>query len=356
MLLQLLKWLKVEKAYVEMDLLTLESGSLDDEFEIAVNFYFKNFKVPKSKRLLNRIFKLFFKNKNIFDKVAKNKYDLIYANTVVSLKAAKTIMNLQSGSAKLICHVHELDTIIDLLEPDFKNYIDLVDQFIAVSILVKTSLSERFGISKNKVSVINEFSDLVNKNNTMRTVLSDCFLVGGSGFVHWRKGTDVFLQVARYVIKHFPNRNIKFEWVGVVSDSERIILNSDLRKLGLESKVFFSSEQINPLSKFQEFDVFLLPSREDPFPLVCIEVGQLGIPVICFESGTGTAEVIEKGGGVIVPYLDIEAMAEAIVRYYDNPEITKSDGNLAKKYFSKFSSEIMCPKIYEVINNQLSTS
>lgn len=97
-----------------------------------------------------------------------------------------------------------------------------------------------------------------------------------------------------------------------------------------------------------------MTSKEDPFPLVCIEVGMMGKPIICFDKATGTQEVIENGGGQIVPYLNVDKMAEAIVKYYYDRDLLKHDGEEAKKLFSEFTPEIRCPQIYSIIQQMIS--
>lgn len=59
-----------------------------------------------------------------------------------------------------------------------------------------------------------------------------------------------------------------------------------------------------------------MTSREDPFPLVSIEVGLLGKPIISFEKAVGTNEILQDAGGFIVPYLSIEDMAQKALLYY----------------------------------------
>jgi glycosyltransferase involved in cell wall biosynthesis len=96
-----------------------------------------------------------------------------------------------------------------------------------------------------------------------------------------------------------------------------------------------------------------MTSREDPFPLVCIEVGMLGKPIVCFEKATGTAEIIEKGGGFIVPYLSVEGMAEKIIHYYNNPIEKEQHGEFNKTAFAQFTPEIGCPQLFSIIENTL---
>ena len=101
---------------------------------------------------------------------------------------------------------------------------------------------------------------------------------------------------------------------------------------------------------FNDFDVFLMTSREDPFPLVCIEVGMLGIPIICFDGATGSQEIINQGGGVVVPYLDTDAMAKQIQTYFLDRNLLKDHGEKNKALFSKLSPEHLCPQIWELLS------
>jgi glycosyltransferase involved in cell wall biosynthesis len=77
----------------------------------------------------------------------------------------------------------------------------------------------------------------------------------------------------------------------------------------------------------------------------------MGIPIICFEEATGIAEVLVDGGGFIVPYLDIVAMAEKLVLYYKDTSLRNKDGYLNKVNFSKFTTENMGKKIFNCIES-----
>ena len=122
----------------------------------------------------------------------------------------------------------------------------------------------------------------------------------------------MFLQVARIIKKKYPEANIQFVWVGN-EGTDKLIIDTDIKRLKLSNVVKFTGEVSNPITYFNNFDVFLLTSREDPFPLVCIEVAKLGKPIICFKGASGTAEVLEQGGGKVVSYLDVEAMATKVM-------------------------------------------
>ena len=75
----------------------------------------------------------------------------------------------------------------------------------------------------------------------------------------------------------------------------------------------------------------------------------LNKPIICFATATGTEEILQNGGGQIVPYMNIQEMCNKILFYYNNPSQMIVDGEKAHELFSIFTPEHMCPKIYSTI-------
>lgn len=353
-LLYLLEWLKKNNKNVSADILLLKGGELHEDFKlITSNLYNLNivpkpekFKEVLKKKLLKKVGQRVKSEKEVLiDEIVKQNYDVIYGNTVVSIPMA-ILLKGRLMKSKVIIHIHELNIVINQTLPKFKKFIRDIDFFIAVSKKVKNNLVENFQVKDSKIDIIYGFS----KTNKFSVVKNDSnkFIVGGSGQVHWRKGYDLFIQVAYFLKKKYPNLEIEFIWVGKNGLSD--IVKSDLEKSGLNTMVAFVGEHESPEEFYQKFDVFLMTSREDPFPLVCIEQAMFETPIICFSDATGTEEVLEKGGGIIVPYLDIEAMGEAIKQYYDNPEKMMSDGKKAKELFAEFTPEMKCLEIYNSIN------
>jgi glycosyltransferase involved in cell wall biosynthesis len=361
-MLHFLKWLKVNKPEIMVDVLALKGGALESDFKVNCNEYYnyQYFIKPNKISLFNRVllkFKLVEKVDNevkFIKKICQKKYNLIYANTIVALPIATRLVS-ESKSSKLIAHVHELNAIIRAGLPSFKSLSKSINQFIAPSQLVKKNLIDNWSISANIIDVVYECANIeVSNTSDLNRKKEAVFTVGASGTVHWRKGHDVFLQLARYINSNYPDYNINFEWVGRIPENEKIILEEDLNKLDLKERIVFTREVENPSKYFSNFDVFVMTSREDPFPLVCIEVGMLGKPIISFDKAVGTNEILKEAGGYIVPYLNIELMSEKIIDYYNNPELIVNHGNKNKKAFSQFTPEIICPELYSVIEKTMS--
>lgn len=361
LLLHVLRWLQQHQPHKQVDVLALSTGDLQSQYVNTCSAFYDYEALTKTERLslFKRILiklglkKAINKHQVLQQQLIQQNYDVIYANTIVSVPIGSRIAK-GCTKAVFIAHIHELYVIIKQLLPDFNAYLDTIDHIIVPSQLTAKGLIERWGANPKDVSVVYSFSnsgDIPKKTNASKNL----FTVGASGTVHWRKGYDVFIQLARYMSTHYPDKDTRFVWVGKLYPLEALIVQEDLRKLGLENVVTFIGEVEEAPTFFNDFDVFVMPSREDPFPLVCVEVGLLGKPMISFEGAVGTNEILESGGGYIVPYLDIESMAEKVVYYRNHPDIRVKHGAINIKQFSKFTSNYQCTELYAVIQNQLKT-
>jgi glycosyltransferase involved in cell wall biosynthesis len=72
-----------------------------------------------------------------------------------------------------------------------------------------------------------------------------------------------------------------------------------------------------------------LPSREDPFPLVCLEAAAFEKPILCFENAGGMPEFVEEDAGFVVPYLDVEVMCQRVAQLHDDPQLLSQLGQVA---------------------------
>lgn len=106
----------------------------------------------------------------------------------------------------------------------------------------------------------------------------DAFVVGGCGSIGWRKGTDLFLQIAHAINRTKGYEKVRFLWVGgEIQNQESLEFSHDAYVLGLQY-----CHRIPTTAEVFDFycaiDIFALTSREDPFPLVMLEAGAHGVP------------------------------------------------------------------------------
>lgn len=150
----------------------------------------------------------------------------------------------------------------------------------------------------------------------------DAFVVLGLGSVQVRKGVDLFLATAAYVRRLAPNLRLRFVWIGdgydPVGDSAysaylaEQIVRSDLTET---VSMLHAVEDLDPA--YANADMFFMSSRLDPQPNVSIYALTRGIPTVCFDGASGTAEVLSadrETRSLVVPHLDARAAAEVICR------------------------------------------
>jgi len=237
--------------------------------------------------------------------------DLVYLNTVGS---AAALHHLPVGP-RVVCHVHELDYALThwITDADRRALRDRVDRFLVVSDLVREALHRCVGIGYDRIVRHYGFIDV---DAVQRAVVAEpgertTPRIGTSGTTEWRKAPDLFLALAGVVRRAVPDA--RFCWVGGSAEGPEIDpVLADRARAGLDDAVSYVGEQDDALRWFAGYDVFALMSRDDPFPLTCLEAAALSVPVVAFDS-TGAREFLADGCGVVVPYPDVEAMAAEVV-------------------------------------------
>jgi glycosyltransferase involved in cell wall biosynthesis len=66
------------------------------------------------------------------------------------------------------------------------------------------------------------------------------------------------------------------------------------------------------------FDVFVLPSRFEGFPLVLVEAMLAALPVVATDVGSVSESVVDGETGLLVPAEDAAALARAIRELLDD--------------------------------------
>lgn len=358
-LLYFIDWLKSYKKEYEIHVLSLKSDNpLNNAFKEASDVYYDltNVSNKVDYNLKNRISRKLLGNPFISEKqrllleIIEHKYTLIYANTVVSLPIALQIKK-NISSTKLVLHVHEMATAIQQLLPNFETLINEVDYFIAASDLVKDHLIRFFGCQERLIQRVYECSSISTTDNLPTLEPISAYRVIMVGGAYWAKGDDVFLLVAKEVITRNPS--IHFYWLGAQSLERKTVNQGDIEKLDILANVHFLPHTTTPHDIVKLMDVFALTSRSDSFPLAAIEAGLLGVPIVCFEKSSGIQEIIIQGGGEVVPYLNIQKMADAIIRLVTSEELRAKYGLEVKELFQRCKPDVISNEIAVILTKLL---
>jgi glycosyltransferase involved in cell wall biosynthesis len=233
-------------------------------------------------------------------------------------------------------------------------------------VCVSRAAAKLFAHCPEKVAVVHNAVDTktlspdVVKRGLARAELGlpeNAFVFGAHGRVLPRKGFVEMIHAARAARDAMTEAEKARVFFVVVGDTPEDIGGDHLaeckqiaRDLGLERVVRFAGFQRDVRTWVRDFDVAVVPSvYEDPLPRAVIEAMAFGVPVIGTDVG-GIGEMIEGGGGVLVPPRDESALAEAMLAYLRDDVRRRRDGVRAReRVVSEFDARVHAANIREQI-------
>lgn len=327
--LVLLNWLKEQKKRgIENYLLLERGGVLLQQYQKYAKVWVWQVERDKGNKILKKI--PFLKREEmvieepsreeiaiLIRELRKERFELIIGNTVASLNVMQKIQGLR---ANLACYVHELDFSLSMYasEADLKFLAEKVKHIWVVSKKVGDVLQKRCQINENKITLLSPMVEF-SKNPKAKSaeilrmeleIPEEAKVVFGCGLAEWRKGTDVFIRVARMLIKKSPD--LHFVWLGISDNLFSEEIKAEIRKFDTDGKIHLVPVKSDSRPYFELADIFFLSSREDPFPLVMLEAASIGLQIVGFR-GTGGIEDFSEGlENVLVENLEENDAAELI--------------------------------------------
>ena len=296
----------------------------------------------------------------ILNSLKKRRIKLIYSNTISN---GMVQFQLQKLGCPVLCHVHELGFSIErhFGEENLKCVLASTTKFLTGSKAVERYFREQQKLPSERLALAYPF--IATRENVRLAqqklacsldIPENAIVVGACGTLGWRKGTDLFLQVARRVINR-DNKPIFFIWVGgPISHGDYHNLQYDAHLMGIDRQILFTGAVSSHLPYFARFDIFVLPSREDPFPLVVLDAASLGIPIVCFDNAGGAPEFVENDSGIVVPYLDVNRMADALIKLMQDEVLRETLGKRAReKVIEHHDTSVGGKRIAEIIKPYL---
>lgn len=140
-----------------------------------------------------------------------------------------------------------------------------------------------------------------------------------------KKGIDVLLRAFARVLEKQPDLTLTLVGVGPLRTKHEELA----RDLGLDGNVVFqgwkSRAEVGAL--LRRCDLFVLPSRSEPFGIVIIEAMACGKPVVASAVG-GIPEIIQQGeNGILVEPENPAALADAIIRVLEDEGLRTKIGS-----------------------------
>ncbi|UCH51409.1 MAG: glycosyltransferase family 4 protein [Chloroflexota bacterium] len=183
-------------------------------------------------------------------------------------------------------------------------------------------------------------------NNDKRTMRSVTFLMMAR--LLRDKGVYEFSEAARLVKAKYPGT--AFHILG--SRDERnptVVPQKDLDRWQSEGVVTLLGETEDVRPYLGRADIFVLPSYREGTPRSLLEAAAMGRPIITTDA-VGCREVVDhEETGLFVPIKDAEALAQAMIRMIENPEMRERMGKAGRKKIEReFDERIVIDKIMKV--------
>lgn len=162
-------------------------------------------------------------------------------------------------------------------------------------------------------------------------------LIGYIGLITKRKGLD-------YLIKALPlikerNENFKVIIIGGHKTTEEayfLEIKNLIKKLKLESEVYFTGELTDIEFPLNSLDIIVLPSLEERCSRTLLESLATAKAVVATKVG-GTPEIIDDGiNGILVEAENEKQIADAVLRLLSNNELRDMMGKNARLKAEKF--------------------
>jgi glycosyltransferase involved in cell wall biosynthesis len=259
--------------------------------------------------------------------------DIVFNNTATN---ASLLKQLPLAHKRIFSYFHELSVVIDAItKAGDILYLESISEKIFIPALsLKNFYVDTFKIPVEKLELLKYIVPPVKMAIDSPNINPEGhnFLVGFAGTLNGRKGYDLIPLLAKKVIFDKRVSNIHFIWIGIDKTvMEFALFLSDLKRLRIQSYFTFIEpvDDINPF--LSKLNLLVLPSREDPFPLVVLEAASHGVPTIGFKDAGGISDFIGDDAGVMIDYLDIDSMAISIANLGNDEALRKALGARAKE-------------------------
>ncbi len=209
------------------------------------------------------------------------------------------------------------------------------DVSIAVSQGVRDYLLTQIGLDPAKVRVVPNGVDIAaidaaRPGLEVRRELGlapDVPLLGLVGRLdHWGKGHKELFEAMASLKERYPLQALIIGGGRRKKEVRALAAN-----LGLADVVHFLGHRRDVPDLLKALDIFILPSYSEGVSLALLEAMAAARPVIVSRVG-GLPEVVEQGKtGLLIAPRDADALAEALARLLDDPDLAKKLGAAARR-------------------------
>lgn len=196
----------------------------------------------------------------------------------------------------------------------------LSKKVIAISNSVKRSLNRYELVPSKKIFILHngidyeKFFKIAESNNILR---ENPIVIGTVCRLEPQKGIQYLLLAMRIILTKFPS--VRLEIVGDGSLFQE--LQSLTKDLGISNSVKFFGKFVDVIPFYKKMNLFVLPSLYEGFGIVLLEAMAAGVPVIATNVDGIKEVVIDGESGILIPSKNPEAIADAVLKLIENPQL-----------------------------------
>lgn len=270
--------------------------------------------------------------------------DVIHAHDphAVAMAAMALSMSTQPGRAPLLA-ARRVDFRLKGNALSRWKY-DQVDRFICASEAIRRILLAD-GVPPARAVTVHEGIDLAKVEAARPAALHEELwlphgapVVGNVAALVPHKGQRHLVEAAALVVRQAPDARFVIAGEGEL----RASLEQQIKHHHLEKHVILAGFRPDVLSLHKAFDVFAMSSVTEGLGTSLLDAMAAGKPVVATTAG-GMPEVVRDGAtGILVPPRDHHAMADAILKLLEDPDLRTYMGAAGRTLaYAQFSAERM---------------
>jgi Glycosyltransferase len=231
-----------------------------------------------------------------------------------------------------------------------QNFIRHTAYFIAMTNAIEENLLLN-GISSNKIHRIPNGIEIDVTDNIM-PIQSYKVLFVGNLYQQPAKGIDILLKSWKLICKNFETAELHLVGHGNTQQYQEFVHN-----MGISKNVIIHGKQNDIKQYYRKCFLFVLPSRREGMSNSLMEAMLHSMPCIATNI-SGNQDLIEDGiNGLLVPPKNIEALADAIVSLFNDPEKAIQLGEKAREtIINKYSIDkiaLLYSELYRELGNKV---
>ncbi len=240
-----------------------------------------------------------------------------------------------------------------------------VHQYVAVSRDLEDWLQHRVGIPGRKVVQIyngvdsHRFHPPGNGRDPLPVngfATADSIVIGTFGRMDPVKDQTTLARAFSELVSRMPEARARLRLALVGDGALRPQVDQTLEDMGVADQVWLPGFRDDVSDLMRGIDVFVLPSVNEGISNTILEAMACGRPVVATAVG-GNPELIADGEtGILVPPSDPTAMAEALARYVNEPELIARHGAAGRQRVEReFSLEAMVARYLDIYERLVAT-